>query len=169
MKEQVYSASLDRKAKTISLFLVILVSVLTVFVVWVGLSMPEDFLEILSATLGLWFLIGLYYSRSVQGYLLQENELVIKKFFSSYRIPIVSIKEVTLLKESGFKDLKSMTGSAGLFGYDGMYRDNAFGEMKWQATQKKNFILLVLDSGLKVVITPDDPGLADHLQSVLKK
>ncbi|MEY3404991.1 MAG: PH domain-containing protein [Cyclobacteriaceae bacterium] len=169
MKEQAYSAKLDSSAKTISLIVLLLVSILTVFVVLVGIQIPEDFMEIFSATLGLWILVGLYYSRSVRGYLINERELVIKKIFSPYRIPFDSILKISLLKETDFRDLKRLTGSAGLFGYDGLYRDNAFGEMKWQATQKKNFILLQLKSGFKVVVTPDDPGLADLLQSALKK
>ncbi len=48
-------------------------------------------------------------------------------------------------------------GNGGLFGYTGYYRNSTFGNMRWFATQRKNYILIEKNNGQKIIITPDEP------------
>jgi hypothetical protein len=48
-------------------------------------------------------------------------------------------------------------GIGGLFGYYGWFRSSNLGSIFYYATQSKNRILIELNDGEKIMITPDDP------------
>ncbi|MFM7328528.1 MAG: PH domain-containing protein, partial [Bacteroidota bacterium] len=56
-------------------------------------------------------------------------------------------------------------GSGGLFGYFGKFRNSTFGTMNWYATRLGKFVVIILRSGEKFVVTPDDESFAAHLRS----
>ena len=161
----IYKASFDRKAHRISKIIIIIIVLLSFLVIFLGLSTPDQLLNNILMLLPFWGLVGYWHFISVDSYVLEEKSLLIKRILFSKKISFDEIKSSELLEEKSFKDLRQGSGSGGLFGYVGFYSDDRFGSMRWYATQKKNFILITLYSGIRIVLTPDNPSLLREIQN----
>ncbi len=76
------------------------------------------------------------------------------KFFIS-RKDIASIRP---LSESELGGEWRMAGNGGVFGYTGWFSSGKIGKMRWFVTQRKNYVLIELNSGSKILLSPDDVG-----------
>jgi len=161
----IYKASFDQRARRISKIVITMIVLLSLLVISLGLSRTDQLLNNILMLLPFWGLVGYWHVISVDSYILEEKGLLIKRILFPKQILFEEIKSSELLDEKSFKDLRQGSGSGGIFGYVGFYSDDRYGSMRWYATQKKNFILITLRSGLKIVITPDDTSLYTEIQN----
>jgi len=107
------------------------------------------------------------YLFSIQKYLIDDHDFIIKRLVGSKKIAIADIKEVrTVLKEEMGGAIRTF-GNGGLFGYYGKYYNKALGSMTLYTTQRRNRVLIQTVSGKKIIISPDDLSLVDYLSSKL--
>jgi hypothetical protein len=107
------------------------------------------------------------YLFSTQNYLIDNNELVIKRPISERRISIADIEEIRLVGEADMTGTIRTFGNGGLFGYYGKYYNKTFGSMTLYTTQRANRVFIRTKSGSKIIISPDDLSLIDKLKSAL--
>jgi len=104
------------------------------------------------------------YLYSVQGYGLYDNKLIIRRPYKDRIINLADIAEVRPVEHSEFSGTIRTFGNGGFFGYYGWYYNTHLGKMNWYVTQRKNKILIRTNGGEKIIISPDDLGLAERLQ-----
>lgn len=100
-----------------------------------------------------------------RSYTLDTTALTIHRPAGSVIINRSSITEVRLLDDGELKGSIRTFGNGGLFGYYGRYYNAAIGHMTWYLTQSRNRILIKTSEGKKILISPDDPGLAEKLKN----
>jgi hypothetical protein len=107
----------------------------------------------------------------VRCYQISDTRLIIKRPFTKFDkvILLSEIKSVKLLTKEDMKGTLRTGGNGGLFGYSGYFTNNKLGTFTVYATNSKNRLMLFLATGNnKIVISPDDAGMADALQMRLK-
>ena len=162
----IYKASKDNIVKIVTA----LVFVLFVFIAQQNvrdLIKATDLTTVIINCSALLFLIAtilVCYILSPRFYQLDEAVLIINKAVKSRKILLSEISEVKLITKEDLKGTYRTFGVGGLFGYYGKFRNRQLGAMTWYATQNKNYLLLVLKSGDKIVLTPDDIQLANVLK-----
>ena len=109
-------------------------------------------------------IIFVCYILSPRYYQLDETTLTINKAIKSRKLLLREISDVKLITKEDLKGTYRTFGVGGLFGYYGKFRNQHLGAMTWYATQNKNYLLLVLKSGDKIVLTPDDIQLVNVLK-----
>jgi hypothetical protein len=102
----------------------------------------------------------------VTGYELTGDYLVIRRFLKARAIPRSAIKEVEVLPKEALDSSFRIFGNGGLFGYYGKFTNRRIGTMTWYATRRDKVVLLRLQGGEKIIITPNEP---QRLQQALKK
>lgn len=102
-------------------------------------------------------------------YQLEGIEFVVKKIIKSRHIEYASIVEVKSILKEDLKGTYRTFGVGGLFGYFGKFRNHKLGAMTWYATQNKKYVMLILKSGEKILITPDDDNLKIELAKRIEK
>lgn len=79
----------------------------------------------------------------------------------------ISYDEIQMVRMTEAKELAGTWrsfGVGGFFGYFGYYRSARMGNMQWYVTQRKNFVMIELKTGKKIIISPDEPS--DFLMAV---
>ena len=104
------------------------------------------------------------YLWSVQYYLTDQNQLIIKRRIGSKIILFDSISAVTVLTTKDMFGTIRTFGNGGLFGYYGKFYNRTLGSITLYTTQRKNRILIRTKGGDKIIISPDDLLLADKLR-----
>ena len=118
---------------------------------------------------GIMLLVILFcYGFRITGYELDDESLRICRPVSSLLIGFAEIKEVSVASESVMGRTYRLFGNGGVFGYFGLFRNAAFGNMYWYATRNSNWIILEASGNRKLVITPDDPGMAEAIRRKIK-
>lgn len=106
----------------------------------------------------------LSYLFSTIRYKIQDGRLIINRPIGNIKINSRDITEIRKIKNRIFT-LRTF-GSGGLFGFYGKFYNSKYGNMTWYVTQRKNLILLTTKNGKKIMISPDDVGLADKLEEL---
>lgn len=163
-----YKASMDNLAKIITLCVVVIVFAIGQNSVRTLLkNSPHDTATILVHSGIILFIIVILlgsFLLSPRGYELRDKQLIIKKPLGSKSIPLAEITEVKRIKKGEMAGTIRTFGVGGLFGYFGKFYNATFGHMTYYVTQRKNMILLKKKNGKNIVISPDDPGLAEKLE-----
>ncbi len=162
-----FEASLDKLAIFLSLVVTLLVTAI-LFVILLYLTTQP---QLLSKHIGLLLLGGvilvmhfiilfyrpLYYS-------LSNTALIIHRPLFNKEIPLNQIEDIQSVQWKALRNTYRVWGVWGIFGYFGYFKNMTLGGMRWYATQRKHFILLTLSQDQWVVITPDDPLLAEKIE-----
>lgn len=163
---ETYKASLDTLAKTITgiVFLLIVTGIVFMFTLepWYG--------GIVLVVIPIFILVPTYLY-SVKGYQLTNDKLIIQRAFSKLNkeISISEIESASLTETGDFKWTIRTAGNGGLFGYTGLFANPKLGSFRMYCTSHRNRILILLiEKHEKIVISPDDAGMADALQKRLK-
>lgn len=149
-----YKASLDNLGKwitgiTSALFLVALISM------WISFKQEDSFI-LMGLSLFLLLIYGFSYAFRTLGYTLEKDTIVVDRPAGSKRIAIAEIKELGQLRRKEIKFLIRTLGVGGLFGYWGQFWSPKTGKMQWYATRRDRLILLIMKSGKKICLTPDE-------------
>jgi len=162
-----YQASKDNTVKIVT----VLVIVLFAFIAQQNvrdLITATDLTTVIINCAVILFLIAIIlvcYLLSPRLYQLDEATLTINKTVKSRQILLSEISDVKSITKEDLKSTYRTFGVGGLFGYYGKFRNHQLGAMTWYATQNKNHMLLVLRSGEKIVLTPDDMQLENVLKN----
>jgi len=162
-----YKASFDTLTKVITAGVIILFIVIGMRSVKALLNAQGDIVILLIHWGILLFLVGtltVCYALSIRGYVIENNELVIKRQFGERRISIPVISEIRLVGEGDMTGTIRTFGNGGFFGYYGKYYNKTFGSMTLYTTQKANRVFIRTKKGDKVIISPDDLSMVDALK-----
>jgi len=99
-----------------------------------------------------------------QKYSVDDDYLIIHRPLSDIRISLDSIIEIRKVDKSELKGMIRTFGVGGLFGNYGKFYTNDLGNITMYGTQNKNYILIRTE-GEKILITPDDLGIVEHIKS----
>ena len=107
------------------------------------------------------------YLFSPRAYILQADELIIKRPARYKKIKLNDLAEVRMLKEADMSWTIRTFGVGGIFGRYGKYYNSALGNFTQYATRHNHQVFIRTRQGRKIIITPDDLSLADKLQSAM--
>ncbi|MDI1235468.1 MAG: PH domain-containing protein [bacterium] len=102
-------------------------------------------------------------------YQFESDAIIVKRSVKDLRIYFTEISEVLALQRSDLTGTIRTFGVGGLFGYFGKFRNKKYGKMNWYASQSKNYLLLILKNGEKIIITPDDLNLLNLLKDKINQ
>ena len=112
--------------------------------------------SIILVTLFFVLLILICYLFSTNFYELENDFLIIHRPVGSVNFPISEIKEIIKMNPGTMIGGIRLFGVGGLFGYYGKYYNFKLGHLTLYTTQKRNRILMTMNTGKKIVISPDD-------------
>jgi len=164
---ETYKASLDKTSKILTsiVFLIILPGIIVslIFTPW-----DSGMLE----SVVLLILVIFAYLFKVQSYVITDQKIIITRPFSilNKEIFLSEIESVSIPNKADFNSTIRTFGNGGLFGYYGWFRNKKLGSFRMYATNKTNRVLIILkDNKGKIVISPDDAGMADALKKHIGK
>jgi len=100
-------------------------------------------------------------------YVVNNEGVTITRLFKSVKLDIRNIRQIfPTSKESMEWTLRSF-GNGGLFGYFGNFSNPKFGPMTWYATRKNNYVIIEMKDNRTIVLTPDDPEMANEINKIL--
>ncbi len=91
------------------------------------------------------------------GYSINESVIIVNRLILPFKINRKEIANCSIVSKDEMSGTYRTFGNGGLFGYTGYFRNTKFGNMRWFATQRKNYVLIEKSNGKKIVITPDIP------------
>jgi len=159
-----YKASLDQTAK-------MLTGLTFVLIAWLifKLGFHHHFRLYRFAIIAVVLLILLtIYLYSAQSYEVSNSDLIINRKIGDMKIPLTSIQEIKQMTKDDLGWGLRACGNGGFFGYSGLFY---FSKVKWvwlSATQRMNYVLILTKDGKKRIITPDDMGLVELVNSTIK-
>lgn len=83
--------------------------------------------------------------------------IIVNRLILPFKINRKEIAKCSIVSKKEMSGTYRTFGNGGLFGYTGYFRNTKFGNMRWFATQRKNYVLIEKSNGKKIVITPDIP------------
>lgn len=99
-----------------------------------------------------------------QSYSLSNNEIIINRPIKNRKINIYDIEEVRIIPDTEIKGLIRTFGVGGVFGYFGKHYNSKLGNITLYATQRKNYILIQMKQGKKIIITPNDIKMLEKIK-----
>ncbi len=150
-----FSASLDRLAKGITIATTILFAFLLVLYVSSFDSGNFHIALIVFPVVIMATYAGSYLFR-ITAYELTNDQLIIHRPFKNKIIELSEIHKAELLPKEALKWTIRTFGNGGLFGFYGKFSNTKLGGMTWYATRRNNMLLLRMKDGKKIVITPDE-------------
>lgn len=100
----------------------------------------------------------------ITGYVVQKNSLKILRPITSVEIDYATIREVLTPSAADMRGTYRLFGNGGVFGYFGIFRNSTFGIMRWYATRISGFVMVVDSENQKLILTPDNPDLAEVIR-----
>jgi hypothetical protein len=159
-----FTAAVDKTSKGITIFVILVYLLLIVGTTVFSSQFKEEgavfYLILLLSLLGF---ATAYLLRPLR-YRLGTDSLEIIKQGGKTKIPYSSIETVGVLDNNLLMGSIRTFASGGLFGYFGFFWRYKFGHFQLYGTQRKNFVLLRLKSGRKIVITPDDLNMVKEIR-----
>ena len=159
-----YKASLSKTSKiiTVAVSLLMLIIVIKAFVdlkneVWWLASFALLFIL---TVIGGW-------AYGIKSYEIKDNLLFIKRPIGSRQFSLHSLKKAEHIPRRELWMSFRLFGSGGFFGYYGRFYNANYGSMRMFATNLNNAVMLTLNDGRKIVVTPDDPE--NFIDAVTKK
>ncbi len=153
--EKQFSASFDSTVKILSVLVFLILGAATYAVLSTpSLSVPFKIVVVAA----IWLLFVFCYLLAPNGYVIDKHNLMAlakKHFIFSWLR-----KEISTVRIVGKEEIKwtfRVFGVGGLFGYYGLFYNSNIGWMIWYASQRNNYVLVELQNGKKVILTPDNP------------
>ncbi len=100
----------------------------------------------------------------VVGYSINGESLIIRRPIGNRKFSLTEIQDVIIPPTKTIRWSFRAFGNGGLFGFTGYYSNATFGMMRWYATRTNNHIVIVFKDNRKVVVTPDDMGMASDIR-----
>jgi hypothetical protein len=145
------TTSTSIKVTTIVISTLLLVSIIFCFYLFV----TDGALISLIIALILLAIVVTAYAFSPQNYVVENNQLIIKRLIGSVVIPKSAIQDVTLISEDMIAGSLRTFGVGGLFGYFGKFSSSKMGIMTWYLKSMSKPVLIIT-SVEKILVSPDD-------------
>ena len=151
----VFKSSLDKTSKAITIGVILLLIVVSLFIGYPFTS--RESIKIL-LLMGLLFVVLtlITYAFSTKSIEVDTINVSINRPFDKV---IILRSNIIKIQKIEYKDLSlSMRkfGSGGVFGYIGKFWNKQQGNMTWYVTDMKNPVMIETKNGKKIVLTPDD-------------
>lgn len=166
-----YNATLDNLSKGLTVFVSIVILAGLFVAVRSVYDMSPSWERIFVATAGVFLVVAwlyCYFFRPV-GYIVTDDTVIIKRPASDKHLSMHDIKSVVAADHGSMRWSMRIFGNGGLFGYTGFFRNSTFGIMRWYATRRSNYVVLVMNDDRKVVVTPDDPSMAASIEKAIAR
>ena len=150
-----FKASLDKVSKVIPAVM-LLFSLVTIVIGLVRETNDFLYLSAFPAMLVLVVTAGCYVY-SPQGYSVQEDSILVHRRVGSFSIPRKDIQSLVPLDRKELGRCWRLAGNGGVFGYTGWFSSSTQGKMRWFVTRRDRALLIVLHSGRKYLLSPDEP------------
>ena len=161
-----YKASLDNLAKIITIFVLIIIATIAYMSIK-ALVISEGDVRVISIhsviLLFLFAILGFCYFIGPQSYTIENGSLNIVKYAGNKKIKLSDIVEIRTITDGELTNIIRTFGVGGLFGYYGKYYSSNIGNITFYATQKRNKVFILTKQGDKIIITPDDLGIIEHI------
>lgn len=151
-----FKASLDKMAQVIPALMVLLSFGMLTLPYFTD-DMTFELITIFP-TLLILVIVFISYLYSPQGYEINLDSIAVVRKMGKFFISRKDIASIRPLSESELGGVWRMAGNGGVFGYTGWFSSGKIGKMRWFVTQRKNYILIELNSGKKILLSPDDVG-----------
>lgn len=155
-----FKATLDYKTMIISSIISLMLLSLSYYIpIWTDLSKDAAANQWIIFGMPLLFIFILItaYFFSVKFYSIENESLIIHRAFDKVAYNLNEIQATKQLADDSLNKTLRLFGSGGLFGYYGVFSNNTLKKFTLYGTQTKNYILIELKSGKKIVLTPDEP------------
>lgn len=164
-----FIASLDKLAKTITISLTALFTLIMAFPYFLDSTYVTES-ETLGITLFLLFMyLGLFIFRPIS-YSITDQEVVIHRPFKNIKISRKDIESVELLDKNFSENTFRTNGVGGAWGYFGTFSHSSIGDMTWYVTRRDKLVLLRILGNKKIVLSPDEvEGFAGELSESPQK
>ncbi|AZQ64643.1 hypothetical protein EI427_20685 [Flammeovirga pectinis] len=167
MNDKFYSTSLDTLAKILTVF-TISISVFVIYnsvinLVYYSTNLfPENLLH-LFIIVGMVALFMFCFLYAPKGYQVTDNKLIIHRRGKNKSYQLVEIDKVIAPAKSEMGKTIRTFGVGGYFGYFGKFSNTKYGKLTFYISQRKNYVIVFLKSGEKIVLSPDDLSLVNSL------
>lgn len=91
-----------------------------------------------------------------RGYTIEGGELTVNRPLLPVRIPLATIRGVSLMDRKQAGAFVKVAGAAGLFGHYGRFYSSALGSFRLYATRRDHLVVIDADAG-RFVVTPATP------------
>lgn len=109
-------------------------------------------------------LILFCYVYAPKGYDITKGEIIVRRILGKVKIKTSDVENVSIIDPEKMKFTIRTFGVGGVFGYFGKFYNSFLKSFTMYGTQRKNYVLLTMKSGKKIVLTPDDLGMIDSLK-----
>ncbi len=156
-------ARLDKIAKGISAFVLVLLGVLsTVFLIKV--PSPHNLVFILVFVL----IVVISYLWSPRRYLIEGSKLVIEKIAGhTIVVPLEEVEGCVTIPDLGKLKVSRTLGNGGLFGFYGLFSTAEYGDINCQLTSLKNLVIIKTKRGSFALSPFDLTEFENHLRNVV--
>lgn len=158
-----FKASLDITSKiiTTSIALFDLILLLTLYIL-----LKDQGYVVLIPVIILSLTILFTYLYQPLGYEITNDQVEIHRRINKFYINRTEIISVKTLSDTELGRSWRRMGNGGMFGYTGYYSSSKQGKMRWFVSQRKNYVVLMMQNGKKMILSPDDPnGFVEMYQS----
>jgi hypothetical protein len=152
-----FKASMDPTAKVTTVLITVLFVWIAAIQYTVIRKVTDDMLTPFMVLSMLLLVYGLSYAFRVKGYVITAAELLVLRPLGTKHFQLQNIRSAEALVRSDLSWSIRTFGVGGLFGYYGKFFNSRFRSMTWYLTRRDATVLLYLDNGKKIVLSPDDP------------
>lgn len=149
-----FKASWGKSTKVVTLLTVVIVLAL-IYALLLSAKTYDTGLYIVS--LLLFSILFISWGFSTTGYEINEHDIIIKRPFGKITYQKSSVKEIEQLLAKEMKFSIRTFGNGGLFGFYGSFYNKKYGNMKWFVSNFHQLVLLHMDGGKKILVSPDNP------------
>lgn len=167
-----YTASLDLFAKSLTIGTILLFGfIITLEVLETSKTASDEQTTIILSfavplLLAVLLIIAIIYAP--RSYSLTDKQLIIHRWAGYKMIPLQDIQSAQHIESKKLRWSWRKFGVGGFFGYYGKFYNSKFGTLTYFATQLKNFVMIELKNGKKIILTPDDISLVQRLQDEMR-
>lgn len=90
-------------------------------------------------------------------YVLDEEQIIIRKNILAKKIPLNQIASITTVEYKELKVRLRLWGSGGLWGWFGIFLSAEYGKINLQITEKQNLLLITTKDEKYIVLSPSEP------------
>jgi len=165
-----YRTSLGTTAILITVFLTLLFGSAISFLIYRAVMSTEIVEMVIILCIGL-FILTLYllsFSYRPMFYILNSENIIVRRPAKDVIIPICEIKDAFLVRKESMTWTERIGGNGGLFGFYGNFK-NSFGVMTWYTTRLNNYLMIETVANDRFVLTPDDKDMVKEIRKLIGK
>jgi Bacterial PH domain len=164
-----YKASLDLKSKIITVFVgFLLVGINAIDFKLISRTQEAvTWWVLISVNIMVLSLLAFCYLFRPLGYIVDQTGITVKRPIHDFKLNREEIKDAIIPTKESMKWTIRTFGNGGVFGYYGSFWNRGYRTMTWYATRTSHYLMIITIDGKKIVLTPDDPGMANEVKKLV--